>query len=82
MEVSYHYQVPIFIIALVVSLMETKYNITEGTNLDIKIVASRAFSTDFKIHVITTLITATGNVVYMANLNIINCKIFQLLILI
>ena len=59
------------IIALLVSLMEIKYNITEGTKLDIKMVASRPFSMDFNVHIIPTLITATGE--FFTNSNISNC---------
>ena len=55
----------IFIVALYVSLVDTNYNITEGTKLNIKIVASRAFSTNFKIHIISKLVTATGKLMIL-----------------
>ena len=47
-------------IALYVSFKNTDYNVTEGTKLNITVVSSRAYSTDFYVHVNSSLITATG----------------------
>ena len=52
--------VNILLIALYVSLADTRYNITEGRKLDVKLVASRPFSTNFYVRMNVSLLTANG----------------------
>ena len=45
--------------ALYVSFMNVKYNVTEGTRLNVTLVSSRIFTTNFNVSVSSSLITAT-----------------------
>ena len=45
--------------ALYVSFMNVKYNVTEGTRLNVSLVSSRIFTTNFNVSVSSSLITAT-----------------------
>ena len=47
-------------IALYVSFLNIKYNITEGRTLNVTVVSSRTFTTNFIISVNPLLLTATG----------------------
>ena len=44
--------------------MNTKYNVIEGTQFDITLVSSRAFTTNFNVLIKSSLITATGKCIH------------------
>ena len=46
--------------------MNIKYNVTEGKQLNVTVISSRPFTTNFIVHINTSVITATGKYKCMA----------------
>ena len=45
--------------------MNIKYNVTEGTKLNITVIVSRAFTTNFNVNITSSLLTATSKYIYL-----------------
>ena len=46
--------------------MNIKYNVTEGKKLNVTVISSRSFTTNFIVHINSSVITATGKYKCMA----------------